>query len=53
MAGAAKIDRLEYPSLRTARPFCAVQGFREVGPVEVPLGPGIAFLAIHMVPARS
>lgn len=35
-------------STRTAVPFYAAMGFRTVGPVEVPLAPGIAFPAVRM-----
>jgi GNAT superfamily N-acetyltransferase len=39
-AGAHRIDCL---ATRTAVPFYAAQGFRRLGPVEVPLAPGIGF----------
>ncbi|HMO09512.1 MAG TPA: GNAT family N-acetyltransferase [Paracoccaceae bacterium] len=61
--GAAILDRviaavaadgrrwLDCLSTRGAVPFYAAQGFRMVGPVEVPLAPGIVFPAVRMVRA--
>ena len=48
-ARAAGMARLDCLSTRTARPFYAARGFREIGPTEVSLGPGIVFPAIRMV----
>lgn len=47
-ARAAGISRLECLSTRTAVPFYAALGFRTLGPVEVPLAPGILFPAVRM-----
>lgn len=44
-AGAGRIDCL---STRTAVPFYRAMGFRALGPVEIPLAPGIAFPAVRM-----
>ena len=43
--GLAKLDCL---STRTAVPFYRAAGFRELGPITVPLAPGIDFPAVHM-----
>lgn len=48
-AAAAGIRRLDCLSTRTAVPFYAALGFRLIGPVEVPLRPGIVFPALRMV----
>lgn len=47
-AGAAGLRHLQCQSTRTAVPFYAACGFRELGPIEVPLAPGIAFPAVAM-----
>lgn len=47
-AARAGVQRLECLSTRTAVPFYAALGFRIVGPVEVPLQPGIVFPAVRM-----
>lgn len=47
-ARAAGLHALECWSTRTAEPFYAALGFRALGPMEVPLAPGIAFPAIRM-----
>jgi GNAT superfamily N-acetyltransferase len=47
-ARAAGIGHLQCQSTRTAVPFYAACGFRELGPIEVPLRPGIAFPAVAM-----
>ena len=47
-ARAAGITRLDCLSTRTAVPFYAALGFVPVGPVTVPLGPGIDFPAVAM-----
>ena len=44
----AGINRLDCLSTRTAVPFYASCGFRELGPVVVPLAQGIDFPAVHM-----
>jgi GNAT superfamily N-acetyltransferase len=48
-AGAAGIVRLDCLSTRSAVPFYAALGFRAIGPVEVPLRPGIVFPAVRML----
>jgi GNAT superfamily N-acetyltransferase len=50
-AAAAGVRRLDCLSTRTAVPFYTALGFRALGPVEVPLRPGIAFPAVRMVRA--
>ena len=45
----AGITRLECLSTRMAVPFYAALGFRVLGPVEVPLRPGIVFPAVAMI----
>jgi N-acetylglutamate synthase-like GNAT family acetyltransferase len=45
-AGMKKMDCL---STLTAVPFYAALGFRVLGPVGVPLGPGIVFPAVRMI----
>ncbi len=47
-ARAAGIRHLQCQSTRTAVPFYTACGFRELGPVEVPLAPGITFPAVAM-----
>ncbi|MCX7644871.1 MAG: GNAT family N-acetyltransferase [Rhodobacteraceae bacterium] len=47
-AGAGRIDCL---ATRTAVPFYRAMGFRALGPVEIPLAPGIAFPAVRMARA--
>lgn len=47
-ARAAGVGHLQCQSTRTAVPFYAACGFRELGPIEVPLRPGIAFPAVAM-----
>jgi len=47
-ARAAGIGHLQCQSTRTAVPFYAACGFRELGPIEVPLRPRIAFPAVAM-----
>lgn len=47
-AGGAGITHLTCLSTRTAVPFYEAMGFRTVGPVEVPLRPGIVFPAVRM-----
>ncbi|NUB46058.1 GNAT family N-acetyltransferase [Fertoebacter nigrum] len=47
-ARAAGMRRLDCLSTRTAVPFYAALGFRVLGPVEVPLRPGIGFPAVRM-----
>ena len=44
----AGVDRLDCLSTRTAVPFYASCGFRELGPVAVPLAQGIDFPAVRM-----
>lgn len=44
----AGIRHLQCQSTRTAVPFYAACGFRELGPIEVPLQPGISFPAVAM-----
>ncbi len=48
-AAGAGVARLDCLSTRTAVPFYAALGFRALGPVEVPLRPGIGFPAVRMV----
>jgi GNAT superfamily N-acetyltransferase len=48
-ARAAGVQRLDCLSTRTAVPFYSALGFRVVGPVDVSLGPGIAFPAVRMI----
>lgn len=48
-AARAGVRRMECLSTRTAVPFYTALGFRVVGPVEVPLQPGIVFPAVRMV----
>ena len=45
----AGVQRLDCLSTRTAVPFYANLGFREMGALEVPLRPGIVFPAVRMV----
>jgi N-acetylglutamate synthase-like GNAT family acetyltransferase len=47
-AGKNGMGALECLSTRTAVPFYSSLGFRTIGPVEVPLAPGIVFPAIRM-----
>jgi GNAT superfamily N-acetyltransferase len=47
-ARATGLVGLECLSSRTAQPFYESLGFRTIGPVSVPLRPGIAFPAIRM-----
>lgn len=47
-AGAEGVTDFDCLSTRTAVPFYAALGFTVVGPVTVPLAPGIAFPAIRM-----
>jgi GNAT superfamily N-acetyltransferase len=47
-ATAAGMRRLDCLSTWTAVPFYGAMGFRELGPVEVPLRPGIVFPAVRM-----
>ncbi|MEM6636359.1 MAG: GNAT family N-acetyltransferase [Pseudomonadota bacterium] len=47
-AKAAGVTLLDCKSTRTAVPFYQALGFVALGPIEVPLGPGIAFPAMHM-----
>lgn len=42
------VERLDCLSTRTAVPFYEASGFRILGPVDVPLAPGIDFPAIRM-----
>ena len=44
----AGVTRLECFSTLMALPFYAACGFREIGPMTVPLRPGIDFPAVHM-----
>jgi GNAT superfamily N-acetyltransferase len=48
-AQAAGVRRLDCLSSGTAVPFYASLGFQEIGPVEVPLRPGIDFPAVRML----
>lgn len=48
-AAGAGVRRMECLSTLTAVPFYAALGFRSLGPIEVPLGPGIVFPAIRML----
>lgn len=48
-SAAAGITKFECWSTFTAVPFYAAMGFREVGPIEVPLRRGITFPAVRMV----
>lgn len=50
-AAAAGFSRLEAQATRTAVPFYRALGFKELGPVEVPLRPGIVFPAVSMARA--
>ncbi|NCO85594.1 MAG: GNAT family N-acetyltransferase [Rhodobacterales bacterium] len=50
-ARAAGLTRLDCLSTRTAVPFYAAMGFAALGPVTVPLGPGIDFPAVAMTRA--
>jgi len=50
-AAAAGFSRLEAQATRTAVPFYRALGFNELGPVEVPLRPGIVFPAVSMARA--
>jgi GNAT superfamily N-acetyltransferase len=47
-ARTAGVRHLQCRSSRTAVPFYASFGFRELGAIEVPLAPGIAFPAVAM-----
>jgi GNAT superfamily N-acetyltransferase len=47
-AAGAGLRRLDCLSTRTAVPFYSALGFRVLGPVVVPLRPGIAFPAVRM-----
>jgi GNAT superfamily N-acetyltransferase len=47
-AAGAGVRRLDCLSTRTAVPFYGALGFRALGPVEVPLRPGIVFPAVRM-----
>ena len=47
-AAAAGVELMTCLSTRTAVPFYAALGFVTVGPVEVPLAPGIGFPAVRM-----
>lgn len=47
-ARAAGIRHLQCQSTRTAVPFYTACGFRLLGPIEVPLAPGISFPAVAM-----
>ena len=47
-AAAEGIRRLDCLSTRTAVPFYEAMGFRALGPVDVPLRPGIVFPAVRM-----
>lgn len=54
IVGAAAADGrrwLDCLSTRGAVPFYAAQGFRVVGPVDLPLAPGIGFPVVRMVRA--
>ncbi|MBM9595321.1 GNAT family N-acetyltransferase [Roseitranquillus sediminis] len=48
-AAASGARTLECHSTRTARPFYAACGFRELDRIDVPLGAGIVFPAIRMI----
>lgn len=48
-AAAEGVLRFECLSTRTAVPFYASVGFQAIGPVEVPITPGISFPAVRMV----
>ena len=50
-AEAAGVRGYDCLATRTAVPFYRAMGFAEVGPVSVPLGPGIVFPAVRMVRA--
>jgi GNAT superfamily N-acetyltransferase len=47
-AAAAGVRRMDCLATHTAVPFYAALGFAVLGPVEVPLRPGIAFPAVRM-----
>ncbi|GGL72958.1 GNAT family N-acetyltransferase [Wenxinia marina] len=47
-AALSGIDEMRCLSTRTAVPFYASLGFEEVGPVDMPLAPGITFPAVAM-----
>lgn len=47
-ASAAGLRRLSCRATRTAVPFYQAMGFVTLGPIEVPMGPGISFPAIQM-----
>jgi GNAT superfamily N-acetyltransferase len=48
-ARATGFAQMECLSTRTAVPFYAALGFREIGPIDVGLRPGISFPAIRMI----
>ena len=48
VARAAGIREMEAWSTRTAVPFYRAQGFRDLGPIDVPLRPGITFPSVRM-----
>jgi len=50
-AQAAGMRGYDCLSTRTAVPFYRAMGFAEVGPAQIPLGPGILFPAVRMVRA--
>jgi GNAT superfamily N-acetyltransferase len=52
-AGAAGFAAMECLSTRTAVPFYAALGFRQIGAVEVGLRPGISFPATRMICALT
>lgn len=45
------VSRLDCLATRTAVPFYAAMGFKAIGPVDVPLAPGIVFPAERMLRA--
>lgn len=48
-ARAAGVTRMECWATRTAVPFYKAVGFREIGPIDVPLAGGISFPSVRMM----
>lgn len=48
-AAGAGLQQLECWSTYTAVPFYEAMGFRPIGPIDVPLGPGISFPSVRMI----
>jgi len=49
VARAAGMQQMECWSTRTAVAFYAAMGFSELGPIDVPLAPGISFPSVRMI----